>query len=134
MLHVCVLSCVWLFVMLWTVALQTPLSREFSRQDYWSGLPFPPPGESSQPRERTWYLASPALTGKFLTTKPPGKPRILYHLPFDCDFVNFSLYFLKKRKLLLYYWTKLGCPHPFRVKPIYWRVMKENAAFILGVK
>ena len=36
-------SCVRLFVTLWTVACQAPLSMEFSRQEYWSGLPFPPP-------------------------------------------------------------------------------------------
>ena len=37
------LSCVWLLVIPWTVAPQAPLSIEFSRQEYWSGLPFPPP-------------------------------------------------------------------------------------------
>ena len=38
------LSCVWLFAIPWTVAYQVPLSMEFSRQEYWSGLPFPSPG------------------------------------------------------------------------------------------
>ena len=38
----------------WTVACQAPLSMEFSRQEYWNGLPFHSPGESSQPRDRTW--------------------------------------------------------------------------------
>ena len=53
--HVCVLSCVGLFAAPWTIAHQIPLSMEFSRQEgYWSGLPFPPPGDgSSQPRDRT---------------------------------------------------------------------------------
>ena len=74
---------------------------------------------SSQPRDRTWSLASPALTGRFFTTEPPGNPRIICHLPFDCDFVNFSLYFLKKKKLLLCYWTKLGSCLPFRITPIF---------------
>ena len=44
----CLLSCfshVHLFIALWTVPLQAPLSMEFSRQEYWSGLPFPPPGD-----------------------------------------------------------------------------------------
>ena len=40
-------SCVQLFMTRWTVALQAPLSMEFSRQEYWNGLPFPSPGESS---------------------------------------------------------------------------------------
>ena len=42
---VCVLSCVRLFATPWTVALQAPLSMEFSRQEHWSGLPFPTPGD-----------------------------------------------------------------------------------------
>ena len=45
--------CVQLFVTLWTVTLQAPLSMGFSRQEYWSRLPCPPPGQSSQPRDRT---------------------------------------------------------------------------------
>ena len=50
--QVCMLSCfscVWLFVTLWTVAHQTALSMGFSRQEYWSGLPFPSPGDLLDP-------------------------------------------------------------------------------------
>ena len=47
-------SCVQLFATPWTVAYQAPLSMEFSRQEYWSELPFPSPGESSQTRDQTW--------------------------------------------------------------------------------
>ena len=47
------LSCVWLFVTPWTAAYQAPPSMGFSRQEYWSGLPFSSPGESSQPRDWT---------------------------------------------------------------------------------
>ena len=43
------LSCVLLFATPWTVAHQVPLSMEFPRQEYWSGLPFPPPGELPDP-------------------------------------------------------------------------------------
>ena len=46
-------SHVWLFVTLWTVACEAPLSLGFSRQEYWSVLPYPPPGESSWPRDQT---------------------------------------------------------------------------------
>ena len=56
MVSACVLSHfshVQLFSTLWTVALQVPLSMGFSRQEYWSGFPFPSPGESSQPRDQT---------------------------------------------------------------------------------
>ena len=47
------LSCVWLFATLWTVAYQAPQSREFSRQEYQSGLPFSSPRGSSQSRDQT---------------------------------------------------------------------------------
>ena len=47
--HVCVLSHVLFFVTPWTVAQQAPLSMEFPRQEYWSGLPFPPPGDLPDP-------------------------------------------------------------------------------------
>ena len=44
---------------------QSPLSMGFSRQEYWSGLPCPPPGD----------LPDPNITGRFFTTEPLGKPR-----------------------------------------------------------
>jgi len=71
MLCVCVyvFSLVWLFVIPWTAACQAPLSKGFSRQEYWSGLLFPPPG-IFPPRNWTWEpesLVSPALAGGFFT-------------------------------------------------------------------
>ena len=68
---VSVLSCfssVWLLVTPWTVAHQDPLSRGFSKQEYWSGLPWPPPGDLPDPGIEPLSLMSPALEGKFLTT------------------------------------------------------------------
>ena len=53
------------------------LSVEFSRQEYWSGLPFPPPGELPDPGVQA---SSPELAGGFFTTEPPGKP-IGPHVP-----------------------------------------------------
>ena len=70
----CVLSHIRLFATQWTVAHQAPL--EFSRQEYWSGLPFPTPGDLSEPGNKTASLASPALAGRFFTTIPPGKPKL----------------------------------------------------------
>ena len=67
------LSCVQLFATAWTVARQAPLSMGFPRQ-YWSGLPFPSPGDLSNPGTDPTSLLSPALAGTFFTTKPPGKP------------------------------------------------------------
>ena len=58
-----------------TVALQAPLSMAFSRQEYWSGLPFPSPGDLPNPGIKP---VSPALAGKFFTTEPPEKPKEVY--------------------------------------------------------
>ena len=64
------LSCfshVPLFVTLWTVACQAPLSLEFSRQEYWSGLLCPSPGELPSPGIKPTSLTSPSLAGGFCT-------------------------------------------------------------------
>ena len=57
----------------WTAVHQVPLSMGFSRQEYWSGLPFPPLGDLPNPRIETASLASPVLAGKFFGTETPGK-------------------------------------------------------------
>ena len=69
----CLLSHVQLFVTPWIVARQAPLSMEFSRQEYWSGLPFPPSRDLPDPGIELTSLTSPALAGRFFTTAPPGK-------------------------------------------------------------
>ena len=61
----------------WNVACQVPLSMEFSRQEYWSGWPFPPPGNLPDPRIEPKSPAPPALAGGFFTTEPSGKPLCL---------------------------------------------------------
>ena len=66
------LNCVRFFVTPWTVAHQAPLSMEFSRQEYWSGLPFPSPGELPDPGIESVSLEFPALAGRFFTTASPG--------------------------------------------------------------
>ena len=74
------LSCVRLFVSLWTVAQTAPLSMGFSRQEYWNGLPCPPAGDLLDPgiepvspmrRPLHWQVGS-------LPLAPPGKPKSLY--------------------------------------------------------
>ena len=55
----------------WTVARQAPLSMGFSRQEYWSGFPFPSPGD--RPNLGIEPM-SPALAGGFFATEPPRKP------------------------------------------------------------
>ena len=71
------LSCARLFATPWTIAHQAPLPMEFSRQEYWSGLPFPSPGElpdaGIKPR-------SPALQVDALTSEPPGKTQPRQHI------------------------------------------------------
>ena len=66
-------SRVQLFVTLWAVACQAPLSMEFSRQEYWSGLPCLPPGDLPNPEMEPTSPVSPALAGGFFTTELPGK-------------------------------------------------------------
>ena len=69
--HVCVQSCVQLFV----------TSREFSRQEYWSGLPMPMPRDVPNPGIEPMSLEPPALASRFFTTEPPGKPSNYTYLP-----------------------------------------------------
>ena len=66
--YVCVFDHVQLFVAPWTVAQQVPLPVEFSRQEYWSRLPFPTPGALPDPGIEPTSLVSPVLAGRFFTT------------------------------------------------------------------
>ena len=115
-LHVCTLksfSHVQLCVTPWTVACQAPLSKGFPRQEYWSGLPFPSPGDLPDPGLKSMSLA---LAGTFSTTEPPGKlqyfswPGILWiwyvsyvHLKRICSLLLFGS--------LFYYWTPCSLCH-----------------------
>ena len=68
---VCEISCfshLLVFVTLWTVASQSPLSLAFSRQEYWSGLPCPPPEDLPDPGIKIVSFTSPASGGGFFTT------------------------------------------------------------------
>ena len=62
---------VQLFAIPWTIVYQAPPSMEFSRQEYWSGLPFPSPRDLSDPGIEH---KSPALQADTLPSEPPGKP------------------------------------------------------------
>ena len=63
---------VWLFVTPWTIACQASLSVEFSRQEYWSGLPFPYPGDLLAQESNPGLMQLQALP-----SEPPGKPRAI---------------------------------------------------------
>ena len=69
---VCMLSHVQLFMTVWTVGCQAPLSMGFSREEYWSELPCPPPGDLPDPGIKPTSPASPALQAD--TSEPLGKP------------------------------------------------------------
>ena len=71
-MHAEYLSPVWLFATQWTVAHQAPLSVGFSRQEYWSGLPHPPPGDLPNPGIKP---RSSTLQVDSLPSEPPGKPK-----------------------------------------------------------
>ena len=62
----------------WTVARQAPVSMEFSRQEQWSVLPFPSPGDLPDPGIEP---GSPAWQADFLASEPPGKPLCLLLIP-----------------------------------------------------
>ena len=67
-------SCAQVFVTLWILVHQGPLSMGFSRQEYWNGFPYPLPGALPDPGTESVSLMSPALAGRFFTTEPPGSP------------------------------------------------------------
>ena len=78
------------FVTPQTVARQAPLSVGFPRQEYWSGLPFPPPGNLPDPETEPVSPASPAFAGGFITTEPPGKLKSLELLDLIKQSANMS--------------------------------------------
>ena len=82
----------------WTVARQAPLSMGFPRQEYWSELPFPPPGDLPNPGVEP---ASPVLADRFFSTAPPGKP-----LHYSKTYLSPSLFLLRVVK----FW-KTGTGH-----------------------
>ena len=101
----------------WTIAHQAPLSMGFARQEYWSGLPFPSPGDRPNPGIDP---RSPALRADALTSEPPGKHYtvfVLYFLFPDShqNFLHhFFLCFFVSLSLIYYFsseFTKLKCLH-----------------------
>ena len=79
--HICCFSRVWLLATPWTAACQAPLSTGFSRQEYWSGLPCPPPGHLPHPGIESVSLASPTLAREFFTTSTTWESLYTYRSP-----------------------------------------------------
>ena len=101
--HAQSLSCVQLFTTPWTVSCQASLSLGFSRQEYWSGLPFPFPGSLPDPGIKPKSPGSPALAGGFITIEPPWKPVLHSVLEIDSAEMEFpsQLKILKKKELTM---------------------------------
>ena len=106
------LSHVWFFVTPWTVACQAPLSLEFSRQEYWSGQPFPFPGDLPKPGIEPRF---PALQVNSLLLEQPWKPsRVLVHEKLGditvvyCQMfslcIDFCVFFFKNYLIRLHIW------------------------------
>ena len=79
--HACMVncfSCVLLFATLWSVAVQAPQSMGFSKQEYWSGLPHPAPGNLPKPGIKLTSTTTSALQADALLSEPPGKPLYRY--------------------------------------------------------
>ena len=72
-MNVHLLNHIQLFSTPWTAACQPPLFIKFSRQEYWSRLPFPPPGDLPNPGIELMSPAFPALADGFFATEPLGK-------------------------------------------------------------
>ena len=104
------LSCVRLFAIPWIVAHQSPPSMEFSRPEYWSGLPFPSPGDLPDPGIKA---GSPTLQADALPSELSGKPILkkrnqltanvmLYFLTLQCYSIVLFVYILYHRKVPYY--------------------------------
>jgi len=91
-IYVCVYMCVCVYVCVctlsrfslvqlcvtpWAVSRQAPLSMGFPRQEYWSGLPCPPPGDLPDPGTKPMSLASPTLAGRFFTTSTTWQAQMI---------------------------------------------------------
>ena len=101
---VCMLSHfsrIWLFVTPWTGAHQAPLSMGFSRQEYWSRLPFPTPGDLPNPGIEPISLMSPALASGLLGALP-GKP------PSDINYI-LSISSQQHQSRLVFDWSSSRC-------------------------
>ena len=89
-------SRVRLFATPWTVTHQAPPPMGFSRQEYWSGLPFPSPGDLPDPGIEP---RSPALQADALTSEPPGKPKNSTEIHIKQEYILF--YILKQNNNII---------------------------------
>ena len=124
-----VFSHVWLFVTTWTVAHRAPLSMEFLRQEYWSWLPFPIPGDLPDPGIEPKSLVSSALAGRFFTTAP---------LLAQNSLPTFNFFFcpssLHQCFSILSEYKNLSVPSSYEIQPLsltYWESLSPDAKMFL---
>ena len=99
-IHICVcvlshFSCVWFFSTLWTVVRQSPLSMRFSRQEYWSGSPCPPPGDLPNPEIQTASPGASALQVDSLPLSHRGSPYMCVYIYVN---IYLCLYMYRERE------------------------------------
>ena len=105
-------SYVQLFAILWTLAHQAPLSMGFSRQEYWSGLLFPSPGDLPDPGIEPW---SPALQADCLLTKLQGKSSHLYFTSRALIFSSSGKWHLSPKETVKWPGFILALNHPIQM-------------------
>ena len=113
-------SCVRLFATPWTVAHQTPLSMGSSRQECWSVLPFPFPGDLPNPGIKPMSHVSHTLAGGFFSTEPPGKPMSRIRDPIQLQFSSVQFSSVQFCRSVMSYFLQphgmqhasLACPSP----------------------
>ena len=97
--HAQSLSHVWYFATVWTIAFQAPLSMWFLKQEHWSRLPFPPAEDLSHQGSQPTSPASSALTSRFFTVEPSGKPFIAFVHKWYLDRIYHLRIMLSSKKL-----------------------------------
>ena len=113
----CVLSCfshVQFFATPWTVACQAPLSIGFSRQEYWSELPFSPPGDFPNPGIEPTPLMSPALAGGFFTTSATWEVLFALICALKLDMIFWGVIFCSLKTRLSQGWDEIWWDHKLR--------------------
>ena len=122
-------SHVRLFVTLWTVAHQAPLSIGFSRQEYWSGLPCPSPGGHSRPRDRTRVSYISCMGRRFFTTSAPWEAVNLYKAA--CQLCLNKIGRLKIEMWSVPYTVKYYTNGLFHNDVIEWSTLNYSISFVL---
>ena len=114
----------------WTIPHRAPLSMKFSRQQYWSGLPCPPPRDHPNPGIKSTSLMSAALADRFLTTKFTWEARYIWCIEYDIIFKDekemiLCVFFFLFRALSL---THPGFPFPCPISATFsWKPQPQSS-------